>query len=75
MGDIADSLRGTKAPAIPTVPKQYVSESFSQSNNVLRIYFNQLDAANLALRGAVADLETQIQETQVFNQRYTLVMS
>jgi hypothetical protein len=63
MGDIADSIRGTKAPAIPAVPKQYASDSFTQANNVLRLYFNQIDATNVAVRQAIASLEDRVDHT------------
>ena len=39
------------APQLPTPPKGYDQQSFEQFNNVLRIYFNQLDDA---LRNAMA---------------------
>ena len=40
-----------RAPALPFPPTEYDSSSFTQLNNVLRIYFNQLDEAlrNLAV--------------------------
>ena len=40
-----------RAPVLPVHPIEYNSESFSQFNNILRIYFNQLDEAlrNLAV--------------------------
>jgi|TARA_R100001015_G_C4622128_1_gene179500 hypothetical protein len=34
-----------RAPSLPSPPKEYNQASFDQFNNVLRIYFNQLDSA------------------------------
>lgn len=34
-----------RAPALPLPPAKYARTAFTQFNNVLRIYFNQLDAA------------------------------
>ena len=40
-----------RAPALPYAPEDYDSSSFNQLNNVLRLYFNQIDEAlrNLAV--------------------------
>ena len=46
-----------RAPALPYAPEEYNQESFEQFNNVLRLYFNQLDKA---LRDAAADDEGEI---------------
>ena len=32
-----------KAPALPYPPKEYNAEEFNQFNNVIRLYFNQID--------------------------------
>ena len=53
------------APQLPTPPKGYDQQSFEQFNNVLRIYFNQLDDA---LRDAMAvqePYELQVSKGQV----------
>jgi len=34
-----------RAPALPYPPIEYSRESFEQFNNVLRLYFKQLDTA------------------------------
>lgn len=34
----------TKAPALPFASKQYSETALNQHNNILRLYFNQLDA-------------------------------
>jgi len=40
-----------KAPALPYAPSEYNQQAFEQFNNILRIYFNQLDNA---LRNAMS---------------------
>lgn len=47
----------TRAPALPFAPKDYDQRYVDQLNNILRIYFNQLDAA---LRNLVATTDTPI---------------
>mgnify|MGYP000099988263 CR=1 FL=1 len=39
------------APALPVPPKEYNQTSFSRFNNLLRIYFNQLDVAIRGIPG------------------------
>ncbi len=54
-----------RAPALPYAPQVYNQESFEQFNNVLRIYFNQLDNA---LRNAMAvqePYELQVSKGQI----------
>ena len=54
-----------RAPALPYAPQVYNQESFEQFNNVLRIYFNQLDNA---LRNAMAvqePYELQVAKGQI----------
>jgi hypothetical protein len=54
-----------RAPALPYAPQVYDQESFEQFNNVLRIYFNQLDNA---LRNAMAvqePYELQVSKGQI----------
>jgi hypothetical protein len=46
------------APRLPTPPDGYDPQAFEQFNNVLRIYFNQLDDG---LRKAAVSPETQAQ--------------
>ena len=38
-----------RAPALPYPPVEYAQEDFEQFNNVLRLYFKQLDTAMLIL--------------------------
>ena len=47
----------TRAPALPYAPKDYDQRYVDQLNNILRIYFNQLDAA---LRNLVATTDSAI---------------
>ena len=42
-------LQGVKAPALPTVPNDYVPGFFNRFNDVLRLYFNRIDATVAAL--------------------------
>jgi hypothetical protein len=54
-----------RAPALPLPPAKYARTAFTQFNNVLRIYFNQLDAA---LRNAMIvqePYELQVAKGQV----------
>ena len=54
-----------RAPALPYAPQVYDQESFEQFNNILRIYFNQLDNA---LRNAMAiqePYELQVSKGQI----------
>lgn len=54
-----------RAPALPLPPTKYARTAFTQFNNVLRIYFNQLDAA---LRNAMTvqePYELQVAKGQV----------
>ena len=54
-----------RAPALPYAPQVYNQETFEQFNNVLRIYFNQLDNA---LRNAMAvqePYELQVAKGQI----------
>jgi len=46
------------APRLPDPPKEYTQASFEQFNNVLRIYFNQLDDA---IKEAAVSTESQAQ--------------
>jgi len=46
------------APRLPTPPQEYDSQSFEQFNNVLRLYFNQLDDA---IKEAAVSTESQAQ--------------
>jgi len=46
------------APRLPDPPKEYTQGSFEQFNNVLRIYFNQLDDA---IKEAAVSTESQAQ--------------
>jgi len=34
---------GFKSPALPHPPKEYNAEDFNQLNNIIRLYFNQID--------------------------------
>jgi len=43
----------TKAPNLPVAPREYQTQYSDQLNNVLRLYFNQLDGVNGALLGRV----------------------
>jgi hypothetical protein len=43
------NIRVPKAPSLPIVPSQYSVGHFNQFSNVLRLYFNQLDAVNAGL--------------------------
>lgn len=45
-------LRGTKAPSLPLAPTTYSQSHDEVYSNVLRLYFNQLDAFNNILVGA-----------------------
>ena len=40
---MADYEVSFKAPALPYPPKEYNAEEFNQFNNVIRLYFNQID--------------------------------
>jgi hypothetical protein len=42
----ADALRAPKAPNLPLAPGEYNNQYHEQLNNVLRLYFNQLDNFN-----------------------------
>ena len=58
------------APQLPTPPDGYDPQAFEQFNNVLRIYFNQLDNA---LRDAMAVQEPyklQVSKGQVVGAYY-----
>lgn len=46
------------APRLPDPPKEYTQASFEQFNNVLRIYFNQLDES---IKEAAVSTESQAQ--------------
>jgi len=46
------------APRLPTPPQGYDQQSFEQFNNVLRIYFRQLDEE---IREAAVSTESQAQ--------------
>jgi len=46
------------APRLPNPPKEYTQASFEQFNNVLRIYFNQLDEG---VKEAAVSTESQAQ--------------
>jgi hypothetical protein len=37
------ALKNTNAPALPFATKEYSESSLNQFNNILRIYFNQID--------------------------------
>ena len=58
------SLVKTVAPALPFAPMEYQKSYHDQVNNILRLYFNQIDKliSQLSLRGAytVADLPDPI---------------
>ncbi len=47
------TLVTTKAPSLPVAPREYQTQYSDQLNNVLRLYFNQLDSLNSALLGRV----------------------
>ena len=52
------SLTKVKAPTLPLAPVQYHQQYQDQLNNILRLYFNQIDALISQLRiGAVSTLE------------------
>lgn len=53
------------APALPVPPKEYNQTSFSRFNNLLRIYFNQLDAALRNAMAAQEPYELQVAKGQV----------
>lgn len=50
---ITTAITTTKAPNLPVAPKEYQTQYADQLNNVLRLYFNQLDGVNGALLGRV----------------------
>lgn len=52
-----------KAPALPE--KRPAEQHSRDMNNVLRIYFNQVDAANAASLNAVIDLQAQIEFEEI----------
>ena len=43
--DTTDYKISFKAPALPLPPMEYDQRHFDSTNNVLRLYFNQLDQA------------------------------
>lgn len=43
--DLTDHKLTFNAPVLPLPPKEYNEAYFSQFNNVLRLYFNQVDNA------------------------------
>lgn len=49
---MADKLISTKAPALPVAPQAYARQYLDQLNNVLRLYFSQIDTDFGALLGA-----------------------
>ena len=51
MPTVADESSRVVAPALPTGPVTYSKSYIDRFNNILRLYFNQLDNA---LRNAVA---------------------
>lgn len=53
MAIITTAITPTKAPNLPVAPKDYQTQYADQLNNVLRLYFNQLDGVNGALLGRV----------------------
>lgn len=53
------------APALPVPPKEYNQTSFSRFNNLLRIYFNQLDAALRNAMAAQEPYELQVAKGQI----------
>jgi hypothetical protein len=48
------TLRPSKAPNLPIAPVEYSQQYQDQLNNVLRLYFNQIDNFGLALVGLPA---------------------
>ncbi len=53
------------APRLPTPPQGYDQQAFEQFNNVLRIYFNQLDQALRDAMAAQEPYELQVSKGQV----------
>ncbi len=53
------------APRLPTPPQGYDQQSFEQFNNVLRIYFNQLDNALREVMAVQEPYELQVSKGQV----------
>ncbi len=65
----------TRAPAIPYAGTEYDVQYLNALGKVLRIYFNQLDTANDGTRTAVIELAEAIDAAQLFNERYSLLVS
>jgi hypothetical protein len=42
-------LRASKAPNLPIAPVEYHREYFDQFNNLLRLYFNEVDSINTVM--------------------------
>lgn len=59
----APALPTPSAPAIAELPA--VKEFLRTENNVLRIYFNQVDASNTAALNAAIDLQAQIEYEEI----------
>ena len=52
------NIRAPKAPSLPIAPSQYSVGHFNQFANVLRLYFNQLDAVNVQTITEITTLAT-----------------
>ncbi len=59
------------APALPNAPDEYERQFVDSQSKILRIYFNQLNAA----LGNIRAVEMSLANDAQFNQRYTNVMS
>jgi len=55
-------------PALPTFRGEITSANIDAENNILRLYFRQLN-------GTLSAIKTSQTEIQQFNQRYTLIMT
>ena len=68
---MSHSFNQIKSPALPGASMEYSKSRADSHNNVLRLYFNRVDAAVSDLQVESIFIETEV----AFNRRYSLVMA
>ena len=67
-------LRPSKAPRLPNASEVYAASYVNNLNNVLRLYFNQVDNNNAYILNTLISLQDQIDAQQIqINRDLTLV--
>jgi hypothetical protein len=61
---VASTLTRPAAPRLPDATLEYDARYIDQLNNILRLYFNQLDAAFLQLQVSAIDADSA--QTQIW---------